>query len=85
MVRYSDIHINEAALGQVSYQQFSVAQLVDEKGRARDLLGTQHPQLQAASEGPRHRLLVHVDDATDGATYRRVWARLRILPADEPF
>ncbi|WP_422015212.1 hypothetical protein [Roseateles sp.] len=88
-MKYDDTHVTEAQLSELDADAFDMAQLVDESGRPARYVFSTHPQLRAAHGAPRgarwQRLVVHVDDATDGVTFNRVWVALRIKPSEVPF
>jgi hypothetical protein len=64
---------------------FAVAHLVDDSGRKPRCLFNVYPSLSASAGEPHRRLLVHVVDAYDLATVRRVLGALKAEPSPVPF
>lgn len=75
----------EADLHGLDASDFAVAHLVDDSGRKPRYLFNVYPSLSAPAGQPYRRLLVHVADAYDLATVRRVLDVLRVLPSPVPF
>lgn len=75
----------EADLVALDAADFAVAHLVDDSGRKPRYLFNVHPSLQATAAAPQRRLLVHVADAYDLATVRRILSALKVEPSPVPF
>lgn len=74
----------EADLGAIDVAKYAVAHLVDDSGRKPRYLLNVYPSLQAPGALTQRRLLVHVADAYDLATVRRVLSALKVEPSPVP-
>lgn len=75
----------EGDLPGLDVADYAVAHLVDDSGRKPRYLFNVYPSLAAPAGKPHRRLLVHVVDAYDLVTVRRVLGLLRIEPSAVPF
>ena len=75
----------EADLPGLDVAEFAVAHLVDDSGRKPRYLFNVYPSLSVPVGQPHRRLLVHVTDAYDLATVRRVLGALKAEPSAVPF
>jgi hypothetical protein len=75
----------EADLAGLDVADYAVAHLVDDSGRKPRYLFNVYPSLSAPAGQPHRRLLVHVADAYDLATVRRVLGALKVEPSAVPF
>lgn len=75
----------EADLAGLNVDDYAVAHLVDDSGRKPRYLFNIYPSLWAPAERPHRRLLVHVADAYDLGTVRRVLSALKVEPSAVPF
>jgi len=75
----------EADLLELDIADYAVAHLVDDSGRKPRYLFNVYPSLSAPAGRPHRRLFIHVADAYDLATVRRVLEALKVQPSAVPF
>jgi hypothetical protein len=77
--------VTEADLGAIDVAEYGIAHLVDDSGREPRFLFNVYPSQSAPAGQPQRRLLVHVGDAYNLTTVRRVLDALRVEPSAVPF
>lgn len=84
-MKFTTTCATEGDLPALNVADYAVAHLVDDLGRKPRYLFSVYPSLSAPAGQPHRRLLVHVADAYDLATVRRVLNALNAEPSAVPF